>query len=259
MQINTKSAITTPIIINFKTEQTMVKKTIYSLALSVMLLLSSCGNGGLLGNLLGLGTPTTTNTTSNVLGSVLGSVLGGMAGSGGGLLGGMLLTDNTSNPTDMVVGNANFNKSDLVGTWIYAQPGCAFANQKALANAGGTTAANQVKQKLSSTFKSLGFASNNTGFAFDQNGNFEGVLKGASFNGTYTYDPSSGKLNLKTSGGVIPMFVTRDGNGMALTMEPKMLTSVLQALNATGGNSVINSLATQYNGLRMGFDLAKYK
>lgn len=239
----------------------MVKKTIYSIALSAMLLMSSCGNGGLLGNLLGLGTTTTTNTTGNVLGSVLGSVLGGMAGSGGGLLGGMLLTDNntSSNLTDMVVGNARLNKNDLVGTWIYAQPGCSFTNQSSLVNAGGATAANQIKQKLNSTFKSLGFASNNTGFAFDQNGNFEGVLKGASFNGTYTYDPSSGKLNLKTSGGVIPMFVTRVGNGLSFTMEAKVLTSVLQALSASGGNSDINALASQYNGVRMGFDMAKYK
>ena len=239
----------------------MVKKTIYSIALSAMLLMSSCGNGGLLGNLLGLGTTTTTNTTGNVLGSVLGSVLGGMAGSGGGLLGGMLLTDNntSSNLTDMVVGNARLNKNDLVGTWIYAQPGCSFTNQSSLVNAGGATAANQIKQKLNSTFKSLGFASNNTGFAFDQNGNFEGVLKGASFNGTYTYDPSSGKLNLKTSGGVIPMFVTRVGNGLSITMEAKVLTSVLQALSASGGNSAINALASQYNGVRMGFDMAKYK
>ena len=239
----------------------MVKKTIYSIALSAMLLMSSCGNGGLLGNLLGLGTTTTTNTTGNVLGSVLGSVLGGMAGSGGGLLGGMLLTDNntSSNLTDMVVGNARLNKNDLVGTWIYAQPGCSFTNQSSLVNAGGATAANQIKQKLNSTFKSLGFASNNTGFAFDQNGNFEGVLKGASFNGTYTYDPSSGKLNLKTSGGVIPMFVTRVGNGLSFTMEAKVLTSVLQALSASGGNSAINALASQYNGVRMGFDMAKDK
>lgn len=239
----------------------MVKKTIYSIALSAMLLMSSCGNGGLLGNLLGLGTTTTTNTTGNVLGSVLGSVLGGMAGSGGGLLGGMLLTDNntSSNLTDMVVGNARLNKNDLVGTWIYAQPGCSFTNQSSLVNAGGATAANQVKQKLSSTFKSLGFASNNTGFAFDQNGNFEGVLKGASFNGTYSYDPTSGRLNLKTSGGVIPMFVTRVGNGLSFTMEAKVLTSVLQALSASGGNSAINALASQYNGVRMGFDMAKYK
>lgn len=239
----------------------MVKKTIYSIALSAMLLMSSCGNGGLLGNLLGLGTTTTTNTTGNVLGSVLGSVLGGMAGSGGGLLGGMLLTDNntSSNLTDMVVGNARLNKNDLVGTWIYAQPGCSFTNQSSLVNAGGATAANQIKQKLNSTFKSLGFASNNTGFAFDQNGNFEGVLKGASFNGTYTYDPSSGRLNLKTSGGVIPMFVTRVGNGLSFTMEAKVLTSVLQALSASGGNTAINALASQYNGVRMGFDMAKYK
>jgi len=239
----------------------MVKKTIYSIALSAMLLMSSCGNGGLLGNLLGLGTTTTTNTTGNVLGSVLGSVLGGMAGSGGGLLGGMLLTDNntSSNLTDMVVGNARLNKNDLVGTWIYAQPGCSFTNQSSLVNAGGATAANQIKQKLNSTFKSLGFASNNTGFAFDQNGNFEGVLKGASFNGTYTYDPSSGRLNLKTSGGVIPMFITRVGNGLSFTMEAKVLTSVLQALSASGGNSAINALASQYNGVRMGFDMAKYK
>ncbi len=239
----------------------MVKKTIYSIALSAMLMMSSCGNGGLLGNLLGLGTTTTTNTTGNVLGSVLGSVLGGMAGSGGGLLGGMLLTDNntSSNLTDMVVGNTRLNKNDLVGTWIYAQPGCSFTNQSSLVNAGGATAANQIKQKLNSTFKSLGFASNNTGFAFDQNGNYEAALKGLRFNGTYTYDPTSGRLNLKTSGGVIPMFVTRVGNGLSFTMEAKVLTSVLQALSASGGNSAINALASQYNGVRMGFDMAKYK
>ena len=184
-----------------------------------------------------------------------------MASSGGGLLGGMLLTDNTSTSlTDMVVGNAKFNKRDLVGTWVYAQPGCAFTSQNVLANAGGVAAANQVKQKLSSTYKSLGFASNNTGFAFDQNGNFEAVLKGVAFNGTYTFDPSSGKLNLKTSsGGVIPTFVTRDSNGMAITMESKMLASLLQAIGSTGGNSVINALASQYNGVRMGFDLVKYQ
>lgn len=240
----------------------MVKKTIFSLLLSAMLMLSSCGNGGMFGNLLGLGTttPTTTNTTGNVLGSVLGSVLGGMAGSGGGMLGGMLLTDNTSsNLNNMVVGTANITKTDLVGTWVYAQPGCAFTSQKALANAGGAAAANQVKQKLTTTFNSLGFSSNNTGFAFDQNGNFEAVLKGVAFNGSYTYEPTSGKLNLKTSGGVIPMFVTRNGTGIAMTMESKVLTSVLQALGSTGGNSVINSLASQYNGVSMGFEMAKYK
>ncbi|MBO4723405.1 MAG: DUF4923 family protein [Muribaculaceae bacterium] len=235
----------------------MVKKAFYSLVLTAMLVLSSCGGGGgLLGNLLGLGTTTTTNNTGSILGSVLGSVLGG---GSNGILGNIFgFTDNAANATDMVIGGTTINKNDLVGTWIYAQPGCAFTSQNALINAGGVATANKVKQTLTNTFNSLGFANNNTGFAFKQDGTFEAVLKGVGFNGTYTYD-SSGKLNLKTSGGTIPMFVSRIGNGMSFTMESKTLLSVLQALGATSGNSTINSVASQVNGVRLGFDMAKYK
>ena len=232
----------------------MVKKAFYSLVLSAMLVLSSCG-GGLLGNILGLGNTNTNNNTASTAGSVLGilgSVLGGMGGNSG--LGSIFgFTDNGSNLNDMVIGNANIGKSDLIGTWIYAQPGCAFTSQ------GGTSVANKVKQTLANTYKSLGFANNNTGFAFKQDGTYEAALKGVGFNGTYTYDPSSGKLNLKTSGGTIPTYVTRIGNGMSITMDSKVLVNVLQALGATGGNSVINNLASQYSGMKMGFDLAKYQ
>ncbi|MBR5640090.1 MAG: DUF4923 family protein [Muribaculaceae bacterium] len=243
----------------------MVKKAFYSLVLSAMLILSSCGNGGgLLGNLLGLGTTTTTNTTSNVLGSVLGSVLGGNSGGLlGGILGGSMLTDNTATSlVDMVIGGTQLNKNELVGTWVYAQPGCAFTSQNLLAKAGGAAAANQVKQKLSGAFNTLGFASNNTGFAFDQNGNFEAYLKGLPLSGTYTFDPSTGKLNMKTAVGTISSFVTRTSNGLSITMESKMLLSVLQALGNMSGNSAISSVGTiakQFDGVRLGFDVVKYQ
>lgn len=244
----------------------MFRKTLYSLFLSATLMLSSCGNGGgLLGNILGMGT-TTTSTTGNVLGSVLGSVLGGMASSGGGMLGGIFgsaLTDNTATSlANMVIGNVKLNQNELVGTWIYAQPGCAFTSQNLLAQAGGQAAATQIKSKLSPAFQSLGFSSNNTGFAFDQNGNFEAYLKGLPLNGTYTFDPSSGKLNLKTKVGTIASFVTRTANGLSITMESKMLQSVIQALGNMSGNSTLSSignLASQFNGVRMGFDVVKYK
>ncbi|MBR5087419.1 MAG: DUF4923 family protein [Muribaculaceae bacterium] len=242
----------------------MLKKSFFSIAVSAMLMLSSCTSStGLLGSILGGGLGGNTNTTSNVLGSVLGSVLGGMTSSGGGLLGGILgsaLTDNSV--TDLVLGGTRVNQSDLVGTWIYAQPGCAFTSQNLLAKAGGTAAATQIKQKLSSAYSSLGFANNNTGFAFDQNGNFEAVLKGLPLNGTYTLDPSSGKLNLKTSVGTISSYVARTSNGLSITMESKMLTSVLQALGNLSSNSSITSIANlgnQYNGVRMGFEVVKYQ
>jgi hypothetical protein len=186
-----------------------------------------------------------------------------MAGSGGGLFGGLLgtsLTDNSA--TDFVIGGTRLNQSDLVGTWIYAQPGCVFTSQNLLSKAGGTAATSQIRQKLSSAYSSLGFANNNTGFAFDQNGNFEAVLKGLSLNGTYTFEPSTGKLNLKSNVGTITSYVTRTSNGMSIDMESKMLTSLLQALGSASGSSTItaiSNLGKQYDGIRMGFEVVKYQ
>ena len=181
----------------------------------------------------------------------------------GGVLGGTMLTDNTStNLNDMVIGNTRLNQTELVGTWVYAQPGCAFTSQNLLAKAGGAAAANQVKQKLSSSYSSLGFASNNTGFAFDKNGNFEAVLNGLPLNGTYTFDPSTGKLNMKTKVGTIASFVTRNARGLSITMESKMLMSVLQALNNVKSNSAITAIGNvskNFDGVRMGFDVVKYQ
>ena len=242
----------------------MVRKTFYSAVLALSLTLTGCGSsGGLLGNIFGA--PAQTNTTSNVLGSVLGSVLGGMANSGGGLLGGIFgnaLTDNTATSlADMVIGSTRIDASTLAGTWIYARPGVAFTSQNLLAKAGGSVAAGQVKDKLVSAYSSIGIKSDNTGFAFDKNGNFEAYLRGLPLKGTYTLDPSTGSLNLKTSVGTIPAFVTRTANGLAITMESKMLMSVLQAINSMNGNSAINALGNlskNFDGARLGFDVVKY-
>ena len=127
-----------------------------------------------------MGGNTNNSGTGNVLGSVLGSILGG--GSGGGLLGGVLGSVVSSGMglgfVDNVVGHSKIEKSALVGTWIYAEPGCAFTSENMLAKAGGDAAATQVKQKLNSAFKTLGIKTENTGFAFDQNGNFEFYREG---------------------------------------------------------------------------------
>lgn len=223
-----------------------MKKTIYSTILAAALLLTGCGS---MGNLLGNGTGTTDNNGG--LGGVLGSVLGGVLNSNtaGGLL-------------DMVIGHVKLNQSELVGTWVYSEPGCAFTSENLLAKAGGSVAATQVKQKLLSVYNTIGFTSNNTGFAFDQSGNFEAVLKGLPLSGTYTFDSSSSKLNLKTSVITIPAYVTRTTNGLSITMESKKLMSVIQALATASGNSTLNTigeLSKNFDGVRMGFDVLRYQ
>lgn len=224
------------------------KSIIFTTVLALSLSMTGCGS--LLGN--------TSNNNSNAGGmfGVLSSILGG--GSGGGLLGNVLGSVISNGMglgfVDNVVGHSTIDKASLEGIWIYAEPGCAFTSQSL---AGSELA---VKQKLSSAFNTLGIKSENTGFVFDQKGNFEALIKGLPLKGTYTFDPNSGKLNLNSSIGTIPAYVTASSKGLAITLESKNLAGMLQSLKISGGNalSAINNLGNSYNGARFGFDLVKY-
>ena len=185
------------------------------------------------------------------LGGVLGSVLGGVvnANTAGGLL-------------DMVIGHVKLDQRELVGTWVYSEPGCAFTSENLLAKAGGSVAATQVKQRLATVYNSVGIASNNTYFAFDQNGRFEAKVRGIPLSGTYTFEPNNSKINLKTTLFTIPAFVTRTTNGLSLTMESKKLLNVLQTVTALTGNSTLSTvgeLSKNFDGVRMGFDVVRYQ
>ena len=222
----------------------MFRKTICTVILAMTLALSGCGN---LINTMGTGE---NNGSNGGLGGVIGSVLGGVVNTN--TMGGLL---------DMVIGHIQLDQSALIGTWVYSEPGCAFTSENLLAKAGGSVAATQVKQKLTTVYNSLGIASNNTMFAFDQDGRFQAKVKGIPLSGTYTFDSSNSKLNLKTTLFTIPAFVTRTTNGLSITMESKKLLNVLQTITALTGNSTlttIGELSKSFDGVCMGFDVVRY-
>lgn len=230
-----------------------MKKIILPIITAVALIASSCG--GLMGNgtglgLGGLGTGTGTNTgLGGGLGNVLGNVLGGLANA------------NTANSLlNMVIGGVKISQDQLVGTWYYSAPGCAFTSDKLLAKAGGAVAAGQVKEKLQSVYNSVGISSNNTAFAFDANGKFQANIKGIPLSGTYTYDPSTCAIKMKATLLTLTGYVTRTTNGMALTFESKKLLTVFQAATALTGNSTLSTvgdISKQFDGVRVGFELSK--
>lgn len=225
----------------------MIKKFFYSSVLALSLVLTGCGN---LGNVLGTGNGTTGNSGGG-LGNVLGGVLGGVFN--GNTAEGLL---------DMVIGHVKLDQSALVGTWVYSEPGCAFTSENLLAKAGGSVAATQVKQKLTTVYNSLGISNGNTYFIFDQNGRFEAKIKGIPLSGTYDFEPNNSKLNLKCILFTIPAYVTRTTNGLSLTMESKKLLNVLQTVTALTGNTTlttIGELSKNFDGVRMGFDVVRYK
>ena len=207
-----------------------MKKTIMAFAAGCIML-ASCGGAG--GNLL-----------SGILGgdgtSVAGSALGGVLTS--------------------VLGLDKLSAQQLAGTWYYAQPGCAFTRDNLLAKAGGEVAASEIKSKLASVYSSVGVSSSNTAFQFDGSNQFAGKLMGVPLSGTYTYDPSSGQINMKATLITLKGYVQGTSTGIALLFEGSKLLSIMQTVASMSGNgtlSAIGELSKNYSGLRLGFDMRK--
>ena len=228
-------------------------KKIYTTMLAALLLCTGC-NTGLLGGLGGLGGDTTGNDTTT--GGGLGDVLGGVLGS---VLGGLGSQNTVDGLLGLVIGSVKVNESELYGTWYYTEPGCAFTSENLLAKAGGAVAAETCKEKLQPVYNTLGISSNNTQFQFTQDHQFAANVKGIPLSGTYTYDPSTATIKVKTMLFSSNVYVTRTTHGLAFTFESKNLLKVLQAIAAMSGNSTLQTvgdLSKQFDGVRLGFDMA---
>ncbi|MCR4601971.1 MAG: DUF4923 family protein [Prevotella sp.] len=223
-----------------------MKKSIFVLGLAALsLMMGSCGTNStlsqvgaqVLNNVL-LGSTGTTTTTGNtttdnatgVLGNILNSVLGG-----------------SSKPT----------LQQLVGTWKYSQPGCAFTSDQLLAQAGGEVVASQIKAKLQPTFQKIGIKSSNTSITLNENKTFALSLAGKSFSGNFAYNEDTQQLTLQGLLLTINCYAKRNSDGIALLFESSKLLTLLQTLSALSGNATLQTvgdLSKSYDGMRIGFD-----
>lgn len=159
-----------------------------------------------------------------------------------------------------VIGSSKLTVKNLVGTWKYSSPGCAFTSENLLAKAGGEIAATTVENKLKTYYNKVGIKSSNTYFTFNSDGTFTSKIDGKSWSGTYTYDESSNAIKLKGVLLSISGYATKTTNGISLLFESKKLLTLLQTVSKFSGNTTLSTLGTlskNYNGVRMGFDMKK--
>ena len=223
----------------------MKKLTFFcSLAVSAMML-TGCGSQNsaltqigtqvlsdvLLGtNTAGTTAGTTVQDATGALGNILGSVLGG-----------------TAKPT----------KQQIIGSWTYFQPGCAFTSDQLLAQAGGEVVAAQIKSKLASTYQSIGVKPANTKVTFNQDGTFSAQFAGTGMSGNYTFDEATSKVTMQGMLLTINCYAKRNSNGIALLFESSKLLTLLQTVSALSGNTTVQTvgeISKSYDGLRLGFD-----
>ena len=210
-------------------------------------------------------TTTTANNTSATVNSaatvagVLDAILGGSnAGNGsnsssnaGSIINGIL---------NNVIGSGTFKQADLCHTWKYSKPGCAFTSENLLAKAGGEIAASKVENKLEGYYKKFGFSSSNTYFTFNTDGTFSAKIDGKAWNGTYTFDEKTHAIQLKGLLLSASGYATKTTNGISLLFDQKKLLNLIKALSAFKGSSTLSavgSIANNYDGMQVGFEMTK--
>ena len=208
-----------------------MKKIFISMAVGA-LLVCGCGVNGMgTGMLSGGQNANTTANTGATIGNILQSVLGG---------------------------NSKLTQQQLVGTWTYTRPGCAFTSEKLLAQAGGEVVASEIKTKLQPSYQKVGITSSNTQVTFNQDGTFSAKIAGKNWTGKYTFDAANSKVTMQGLLLNINCYAKRNSDGIGLLFESKKLLTLLQTMSALSGNQTlqdVGELSKNYDGVRLGFDM----
>jgi len=176
------------------------------------------------------------------------------------VLGAMTNGTGITNAISSVIGLDKVSAQNLVGSWKYSGPGCAFTSKNLLAKAGGEVAAVQIEEKLLPYYQKVGISSSNTYITFGQDGKFSSKIAGTPFSGTYTFNESTQQIQLKGMLLSINCYAKKESKGISVLFEAKKLLTVLQTMSAMSGNSslqTIGELSKNYDGVRVGFDMAQ--
>ena len=214
-----------------------MKKTKATLVAAATALLTACGTMGQAGS--------GSSTTGSVLGAVLTDVLQG------GTLGNVITS---------VIGAQKVTAADLVGSWKYSGPGCAFTSEKLLAQAGGEVVAGQIKAKVLPYYQQIGISAQNTTITINQDGTYSATFRGTPMNGKWTYDEASCRMNLQGLLLSLNCYAKRNVNGIALLFDASKLLTLLQTAAAMSGNQniqTVGEISKSYDGVRLGFDSSK--
>ena len=164
------------------------------------------------------------------------------------------------NAITSVIGLDKVSAQNLIGSWTYSGPGCAFTSENLLAKAGGEVAAAQIEEKVKPYYDQVGISASNTQITFNQDGTFSSRIAGTNFGGTYTFNEASQQIKLKGMLLSITCYTKREINGISILFEAKKLLTVLQTMSALSGRAdlqTIGDLSKQYDGVRVGFDMKR--
>lgn len=156
------------------------------------------------------------------------------------------------------IGDKMTTVESVVGTWNYSAPECRFESENLLAQAGGEAVSARIEDKVKPIYQKLGLES--SVFAFNEDGTYRLALKKRTLNGTYVFDREEKTITMTNKLGVsLKAQVVVTGKTMYLLFKADKLMAALKVLTSvtSKNGSAVSSLAQNYDGLLLGFELKK--
>lgn len=172
------------------------------------------------------------------------------------------LKDILTGVAKQVVGDKATTETSLIGTWDYVGPDCQLKGDDLLKNIGGDAAGAEVEKKMEPIYKKAGL--NTIQYTFNEDKTCSYTIKGKKIEGTYVFDQEAKTVTIKSGklGVSITAHIVTLGGNMSFLFDAdkvlsvvKTITGVVSKLNSSA--ATINKLASQFDGLMIGFELKK--
>lgn len=163
------------------------------------------------------------------------------------------------------VGDKLTTQQSVIGTWGYKAPACQLDNGSEdgdlLSKAGNSVVSSTAESTLTKVYDKLGL--DKCTFIFNEDGTYSTTIGKIKAKGNYTFDAEAKTITFKVKLGLtVTAKVAVTGSSMTLMFKADKLISAVKAItnvatNLTQYAAVINSLASKYDSLSLGFELAK--
>lgn len=151
--------------------------------------------------------------------------------------------------------------ASMEGTWAYSGAAIEFESDNLLQKAGGTVAATTAEKKLNEQLKKVGIKEGQLSFTFNADSTFNVKLGTKNLKGTYSYNASTQKANLKFVKFIgLNAKVNCTSTNMDLLFNSDKLLKLITLLSSKSSSTTlkaISSMADSYNGMMLGFSLRK--
>lgn len=171
------------------------------------------------------------------------------------------------NAVTSVTGGKSVTFANLLGTWTYVNPALQLEGDNALKNVAASLAATEAEKKMKEYCAKVGIVEGVFNYVFNSDSTFTSALKKGSLKGTYSmneedktltfhYTVAGKSLSITT----LTAHVVLSGDELTLLFNADKLLKFLSTVSSISSNTTlkaINKLASEYDGMMLGFDLKK--